>query len=394
MQPKLWMALFVLAVPAGAWAQGATVESAGGTVRLDLSGVLDLEGYKVSDPPPGLVFGSGGASFNPRLSLFADFRLGKRVYGFVQVRADRGFDPRARSSDLRADEYFVRYTPLRNTSLNLQIGKSATVVGNWVARHYSWDNPFVTAPLPYENVTIIWDRWAPSGPEAFLGYLQQPDRKNDMLPVIWGPAYSAGLTAFGTVGQWDYGIEFKNAGLSSRPSDWDPRKTDWRRPTVSGRVGYRPNPAWNLGVSASRGHYMTGDPDRTLLPGSRLDDFHQVTFGHDLSYAHGRLQLWAEVFLVRFEVQQVGNVATSTYYVETKYKLTPQVFTAFRWSQQFFGEDVLGQPWDGRATRAEVALGYRFNRRVQGKLHYGFSSEDRPVAQGRHTAAVQMALRF
>lgn len=394
MRPELWMLLFLLAVPGRAGAQGVAMVSESGAVRLDLGGMLDLEGYQVSDPPPGLVFGSGGAFFNPRLMLFGDVKLGAHVYGFVQVRADRGFDPRSRDSDLRVDEYLLRYSPFQAPTVNLQIGKSATVVGNWVGRHYSWDNPFVTAPLPYENVTIIWDRWAPPDPATFLGYLQQPDRKADMLPVIWGPGYTTGLTAFGALGRWDYGVEVKNAGLSSRPSDWGPGTIGWRRPTVSGRVGYRPSPAWNLGVSASRGHYMAADPDGTLAPGASLEDFHQVTLAHDLSYAHGRLQLWAEVFVARFEVQEVGRVGTVAYYAEAKYKLTPQVFLAFRWNQQFFGEDVVGQPWDGQAARAEVALGYRFSRRIQGKLHYGALSEDRPVAQGRHLAAAQVTMRF
>ena len=36
--------------------------------------------------------------------------------------------------------------------LNVQAGKFATVVGNWIERYDSWNNPFITAPLPYENM--------------------------------------------------------------------------------------------------------------------------------------------------------------------------------------------------------------------------------------------------
>ncbi|OFW22066.1 MAG: hypothetical protein A3H97_08510 [Acidobacteria bacterium RIFCSPLOWO2_02_FULL_65_29] len=181
------MLLFVLLVSPEAWAQDSAVESAGGAFRLELSGVLDLEGYQVSDPPPGLVYGTGGTFFNPRLAVFADFRLGKRVYGLVQARADRGFDPRARSRDLRVDEYFVRYTPLQEGRLNLQVGKSATVVGNWVARHTSWDNPFINAPLPYENVTIIWDRWRPRTRSPFSGTSRSLIARTICFPSSGGP---------------------------------------------------------------------------------------------------------------------------------------------------------------------------------------------------------------
>ncbi len=393
LSPGAWMLVLFLFVSPSLLAQGVAVGTAEDGLRINFSGLLDVEGYQVSKPPGGLLYGTDGSLFNPRLTAFVDLWLGKRVYGLAQIRTDRGFDPLSRSSDLRVDEYFLRYTPFRNGRLNLQAGKSATLVGNWVARHYSWENPFVTAPLPYENITIIWDRWQPSDAESFLGYLDKPDRKEDMLPVIWGPAYTAGFSAFGTAGRWDYGIEFKNAGLSSRPSDWDPRNVDWRRPTVSGRIGHRPNPAWNLGVSFSRGHYMNGDPDRTLLEGARLGDFHQTVIGHDLSYAHGHLQLWGEVYLSRFGVQRLGELSTAAYYVEAKYKVTPQFFTAFRWGQQFF-ENVAGRPWDGRASRGEFAVGYRFNQRIQGKIQLGLTSEDRPAPQGRHFTAAQLTFRF
>ncbi|MBP7775515.1 MAG: hypothetical protein KA371_00120 [Acidobacteria bacterium] len=393
MRTGLALLVLSLIVPVRAWSQGVAVGSADGAVQMDITGVIDLEGYDVSAPPPGLVFGDGGTAANPRLRLHTGVRIGQRAYAFVQLRADRGFDPLQAESDVRADEYYLRLALVKNGRLNLVAGKSATLVGNWVARHYSWDNPLINAPLPYENVTIMWDRWTPSSPEEFLGYLHQPDRKADMLPMIWGPVYATGLSALGTAGRWDYGVEVKNAGLSSRPADWDAGATGWHRPTVSGRAGFRPSAAWNIGLSLSQGHYLTGDPGQTLLSGARLGDFHQTTIGQDLGYAHGHLQLWSEVFWSQFEVQRVGRLTTSAYYVEGKYKLTPRLFVALRWGQQFFS-DVGGTPWDGPASRSEVALGYRFGRRLQAKAQYGRTIENRPVAQGRRLAALQITIRL
>ena len=54
---------------------------------------------------------------NPRLSLFLDARAGKHFYAFVQARADRGFDPRAKVRDARFDEYLLRYTPFNDAPL-------------------------------------------------------------------------------------------------------------------------------------------------------------------------------------------------------------------------------------------------------------------------------------
>ena len=99
--------------------------------------------------------------------------------------------------EVRLDEYFVRATPFDAPIVNFQIGKFATVVGNFVLRHYSWQNPFVTAPLPYERVTAIGDYGAVSSEELFLTGRDIPDRKRTWLPIVWGPSYASGLALFG-----------------------------------------------------------------------------------------------------------------------------------------------------------------------------------------------------
>ena len=130
-------------------------------VRLRLSGTLDLEGYYIDQPPPGLIFTPSNALFNPRLIVFIDAQIGPYVSVFVQARVDRGFDPSDQGAQVRLDEYGLRVSPWKDVPFAMQAGKFATVVGNWVPRHYSWDNPFVNAPLPYENLTGIWDSYTP-----------------------------------------------------------------------------------------------------------------------------------------------------------------------------------------------------------------------------------------
>src|SRR5579859_1845290 len=138
-----------------------SLKSRNGLFQSDLTGLLDVEGYYVDQRPPGLLF-EDESFFNPRLSLFLDTRLGDHFYIFVQVRLDRGFDPGERNFEARADEYLLRWIPFNDRRLNLQFGKFATVAGSWVQRHDSWDNPLITAPLPYENFTIISDSDVPS----------------------------------------------------------------------------------------------------------------------------------------------------------------------------------------------------------------------------------------
>ena len=143
-----WIGYFQDAVSASAF---------DGNFRVKLSGLADLEAYSVPATAPGLIFTDDPFLLNPRLSLFLDGQAGAHVYFFAQARVDRGFDPSDGGAEARLDEYAIRVTPWEDGRFSLQIGKFATVVGNWTPRHLSWDNPFINAPLPYENLTAIWD---------------------------------------------------------------------------------------------------------------------------------------------------------------------------------------------------------------------------------------------
>ncbi len=376
-------------------------------VRLRLSGTLDLEGYYQSQPQSGLIFSESNIFFNPRLSLFLDAQIGRHLYAFVQARADNGFDPDEDGPRVRLDEYVVRLTPFDDGRLNLQVGKFATVVGNWTLRHGSWDNPFITAPLPYENLTGIWD--SEGGPSAaavmvWAGLLPKPDTGGEFfdayrnVPIIWGPSYASGASLFGQVGNVDYAFEVKNTSLSSRPETWAPRETQWQNPTFSGRVGYRPSEAWNVGFSASAGSYLQPEAQSGLLPGRGLDNYLEIVLGQDVSYAWHHFQMWAEAYEARFEIPGVGNADTEAYYIETKYKFTPQFFGALRWNQQFFSalpvSPTAGARWSRNVTRVDIGPGYRLTPHTQVKLQYSVERQDADLSPWSELVAVQFTARF
>ncbi|MEA2626549.1 MAG: hypothetical protein QOD06_2594 [Candidatus Binatota bacterium] len=370
-----------------------------GDFRTDLSGLLDLEGYVLDEHPPGLVFGGDDSFLNPRLTLFLDSRWTSSLYALVQARIDRGFDPRARSSgSARFDEYFLRWTPLERPLVNLQVGKFATVFGGWVPRHHSWDNPLITAPLAYENVTIVTDEAAPASEAEFLARRGVPDRKPSWQPVVWGPSYASGASVFGRLGNFDYAAEMKNATLSSRPEVWDGRSRGWEHPTASGRIAWAPDPAWSIAVSASDGAYLQEVADATLPAARGIGDFHETVFGADAQYAWRHLQLWSELLLARFDVPAVGDADTAAYYFEGRYKLTPEIFGALRWNQQLFGtvDDGAGgeRAWDRDVWRADAAVGYRPDRHLQGKVQYSYQQQHGPFEQGEQLLALQLTLSF
>jgi hypothetical protein len=375
--------------------EALTFATTDGIVRARVSGTLDLEVYHFDGPAPGLIPTTSDGLFNPRLSLFLDAQLGPSVYFFMQTRVDRGFDPSDEGARLGLDEYALRVTPWEDGRFNIQVGQFSTVVGNWVPRHLSWDNPFLNAPLPYENVTSIEDQSAPDSPFLNIG---PPEEKYEYNPVIWGPSYATGVSVAGRLGQFDYAAEVKNASLSSRPESWPITRRDFDNPTVSGRVGFRPNEMWNFGFSASDGAYFREEARPTLPAGRDIGDYHERVLAQDISFAWHHLQLWAEFYEARFEIPGFTDADTFAYYFEAKYKFTPQLFAAVRWNQQFFGDvtNSLGQtaPWGRDLWRTDIAAGYRFTEHTQLKVQYSFQRDNYGLRDMTHMIGAQFTVRF
>lgn len=364
--------------------------------RARISGTMDFEYYHFDQPAPGLIDAEGHNLFNPRLTLFLDAQLGPHVYIFTQARVDRGFDPSGEDAQARADEYALRYTPWNDARLNLQVGRFATIVGNWTGRHLSWDNPFITAPLPYEHVTAVSDTEPPASVAEFLAAVPTASYENN--PIIWGPSYATGASASSSIGKLDIAAEVKNSALSSRPESWDPLDTGFEHPTVSARVGYRPNVQWNLGASVSEGAYLREEARYDLPAGRGIGDYLQRTIAQEVSFAWHHWQWWAEAFESRFQVPNVGDVDTFGYYVEAKYKFAPQIFGAVRWNQEMFS-DVPNAPtenahWGRDAWRSDVAAGYRPTAHTQLKLQYSLERDSVSVHDLTHLIAAQFTIRF
>jgi hypothetical protein len=375
-------------------------------VRLRFSGTLDLEGYSFQTPAPMLLRARGDSVFVPRLTVFLDGQLGSHLYLFAQARADRGFDPAENSFRPRLDEYALRFTPWLDGRLSMQVGKFATVVGNWAGRHGSWLNPFITAPLPYEYLTGVWDNEAVRSSTTLLQWAHvrrglpasiTAIEKRLRVPLLWGPSYTMGASVSGELRRFQYALEVKHASLSSRPRTWSHWDDYREHPTVSARLGYRPSPMWDFGVSASGGTYLQPIAAGTVAPGRGLGDYRQLMVGQDVSFAWRHLQVWTEIYLARFEIPTVADAETVAYYVEAKYKFTPRFSAALRWNEQLFAKipDRLGATaWGHDVWRVDVAPGYRFTPHTQFKLQYSLQHGDSAGRDFTRTIAAQLTVRF
>ena len=368
-----------------------TFASADGNLRVRLSGTVDLEAYRYDGDPPALIRNDDETLIQPRVSLFLDGQAGSRWYGFAQVRIDQGFDPSNGGLEVRLDEYAIRYTPWDKGQLSIQAGQFATVVGQWVLRHLSWQNGFVTAPLLYENPTRLTDlrppysKYSLTYPYGGYGYYYNP--------VIWGPSYASGFSASGRLKQLEWAVELKNASLSSRPEHWPVTRVEFRHPTVSGRLAWRPDLRWTFGLSASEGSWA-GPDERFEDP----DDYRQRLLMFDFSYAHRHLQIWGEYAISRFSVAGFGeDLETRAWFIEARYKVLPRLSLALRWNEQTFsemysyGEDI-GE-WGSDLQRLDASVTWRFNAHSQLQVeldHYWTE-----YGEGdRYVLAARVTLRF
>jgi len=386
--------------------EALTFSNASGQARMRLSGTLDLEGYQTQLPAPGVIDTTNERFLNPRLSVFLDGQWGRRLYFFAQARADRGFDPGDRPAEVRLDEVALRITPRNDRLVVVQVGTFATIVGNWAQRHTSWTNPFINAPLPYEYLTGVWDneavdtsnllfRWSHVRPG--LRPTVAAVEKTLRIPIIWGPSYAAGISLAGESGVLNYAAEVKFGSLSSRPQAWHYPREQRHHPTTSVRVGYRPSPIWNFGVSASSGVYLREMADDSLPPGVSRGDYQQRVVAADLAYAWRHWQLWGEIFYCRFEIPRVGDADTTSYYIEGKYKFTPRLSAAVRWNQQLFSSlpDPAGRMrWGQDVWQVEAAPTFRFTAHTQLKLQYTWKHGDSRRRATTRGLAAQFTVRF
>ena len=366
-------------------------------LHADLSFMTDATLYIPELPAQGLVISDDHLLFVPRLMTFFDVQMGDRLTLHTQVRADRGFDPGAApDGEVRLDEYYLQARILKDDDLNVRVGKFGTAFGSWAKRSLSWNNPFVTAPMAYEDVLTVSDQGIPLSVNQFVHRRDVSDKKNLWLPILWGPSYATGLSVSDRIDWVEYALEVKNASISSSPEVWDAAQVGFpTNPTVTGRVGLHPAPEWSLGTSASHGAYLQANTASSLPIGSSVNDFTQTTWGIDAGYEHGRWQIWSELIGTRFEVPRVGALEAVSGFIEAKYKLTADLWTAFRWNQAAFG-DVPGLDisWDRNGWRSDIALGWRLSENIQAKLQYSLGDKSGQEPEGNHLGALQLVMKF
>ena len=101
---------------------------------------------------------------------------------------------------------------------------------------------------------------------------------------------------------------------------------------------------------------------------------------------------------MRFRIPRVADADTFSYYVEARYKFTPQLFGAVRWNEQLFSripDGTAGETrWGVNTRRIDLALGYRFTPHTQLKIQYSLQHEEIGPREFTHILSTQLMLRF
>lgn len=393
---------------ADALSEQLRVSSPDGWLRAGLRGRADFSLYAEREAAADLRYSEDRRLFAPVGRLFGEAQAGESLYGFVQLRADRGFDPGQASIETRVDEFALRLSTPASDGLrvSLQAGRFATVFGGWTRRHLAWEYPFATAPLAHENLVGLWDSkgaptpskpaaWAHITPSGDSAAVVSDERKR--IPVIWGPSYATGSAIVIGDETREAALEIKNAGLSSRPSTWDDIDSElWQTPALAARIGWRPTLGCDIGISAARGCYLSPSPVSVMI-GHERDDYQQTTLGADLAYEWHHLLIWTEFVAARFAVPGAGDADTLAATIEARYKFDVRLAAAVRLDWQTFRdiETPSGETaWGRDVWRIEAGPIIRLAAQAQLKFFASLRHETPSATTWNPGVSSQLSLRF
>lgn len=400
--------LGALLAPDGADAQrlptlqekGVEYLSPGGAAQLTLSGQLDLELLAPSGAVFGLArFGSGEPLFAPRLRLFADLFLGDRLYGLMELRADRGDAPTVGTWDARLEQAFVRLALDPSGRASFQVGRFASPFGSYPLRHLTEVDPFVRPPLPYDYRTVMCAAIAPGSTGGFLTWRDRPGQFRHVgSPPIWGVPYQWGAMLSGGLGAVAYRLAVMNSAPSSSPEAWAWDGERMRHPSLVAGLGWSLSPSLTLGASFNRGPWM--EELKSGAFGAQRDrwDYMQTVTAIDLTWARGPLMARLEGIHDRWQVPNMEEAPVELGgSLEVQADVAPGVFLAGRVGiLSFRPVETANGPvaWDHDVQRYEASVGYRLDRNA-GLLVSAGTTPARSALEGRESlVAARMWWRF
>lgn len=329
-----------------------------------------------------------------RLNLSAAVRANRHLSLLTEIRSENGEAPHPYA-------LYLRIRPRETLPLDIQVGRVPATFGAFSRHSYPSDNLLIGYPLSYQYLTSLRTDSMPANPDELLqmrgrGWLSDfsignrvPDRG---LPLA---------TAF----QWDTGVQVHAAtqrvdatGSITTGSLGDPRGLDDNNNgrQLAGRIAVRPVTGLQVGISGSRGAFLTNGVAARVGASSR--DFPQTAIGFDVEYSRDYYVVRLESILSAWHLPTLATplhaFGTS---VEGRYKLHPAWFIAGRLDYLGFS-DITGTrrtaSWDAPVTRAEAGGGYRILRNLELKVSVQHNVRSAGRVHHSNILAAQAAVWF
>lgn len=306
---------------------------------------------------------------NVRLGVTAEVRASPRLQLLGEVRMDHG-------DVVRPFALYARIRPWPERRFDIHVGRLPPTFGAFGRGTYGTSNMLIGTPLAYQYLTSLRPDALPSVPEDLVrmrgrGWLSSFPLGNTIadrgLPIINSFRWDTGAQVHGVNGlvEWTGAI---TTGSLSNPRVAD----DNGGRQLAGRAVLRPNAAFALGASASRGAFLNRSLASVLRAGSRVEDATQQAFAVDAEYSQGRFLTRSEVIWSRWILPMPGasqdaRLVATSYLAEGRYRLLPGVQVAARAERLGFNRllTISGlQSWDAPVTRYEVGAGYAVIRNI------------------------------
>jgi hypothetical protein len=330
-----------------------------------------------------------------RLRLMLEARLPARlnVLGEVRVENDR----------LNAPVLFVRWQPWASRPFHVQAGRLPLTIGAFARRAYGSDNPVVGVPLVYQYLTSLRPDALPQSAEDVLRMRARgwrpayPLGSSDLAPGLPLVAYSRGDS--GAQVQWT-AESWTAAAAVTRGAAADPRVRDNNGGvSVSGRIAVMRPSGLTVGVSASRGSWVSRSVTSLLPAAQQSRGTSQTLLGIDTEFSRGYWIVRGEWWHGRFAVPSLTKALSSAGgFAEVRYRFRPRWQVAARADRLGFsnitGDAAIPTPWDAPLWRVEGALGYRVSRTFDLRAGYQFNWREAGRVRERGFPTLQALVWF
>ncbi len=334
-----------------------------------------------------------------RAGVTVEARATERIAFLAEIRAETGVG-------VTPYAWYVRVSPLDSGLLDIQAGRIPPVFGAFSRRSYPQDNPLIGSPQTYQYLTSVRADAIPATADELLaiegqrlarGLLRRESRASQRCPDRGGRAMGHRCAGSNRPAEFEAAVAYTVGSLSSPKV-----KDDNRGRQISGRLSWRPTPAFSVGASAASGTFLS-DEVRQARPDAPTGSDDQRAFGVDAEASWDRWLIRGEFVVNDWRVPPldpphiVDPLRSRSGYVEARVRLLPRFYVAVRGDRVSFSSIQSGSgrdAWEADVSRVEYGAGFTIRRGLLVKASILSNWRDGGRVRQSNLGALQVLLWF